>query len=147
MFIAFKALLLGKLKSLRAAFTSGSGSAMVAAVAGLLDSVFLPEAARDLRTIAEGLDEAGKAKEAKATFKLFALAANAAFGLEGSDAITVSAIAHDGDCLGEIDALVAKCEPTVGTAALAGPAAFLTPDQRKRWGEFLGAILRGFVGQ
>ena len=144
MFTFLKTLLLPKLQAAKDAILSGSGATMIDAVAALFDAVGAADAAANLRTAAEGLADGDKAKLAKAEMKLQASVINYLLGLDGDKAITVSATAPGTDGVPpELAACLAACQPTTMTAA--APTAILTPEQRQRFAEFIGAILRGFL--
>lgn len=143
MFSFLKSLLLPKLQIAKDAILSGSGSAMIAAAASLFDAVGALSTASDLRKAAEGLTEGDKVKLAKAEMRLQASLINYLLGLDGDNVITVSAVAPPGDGVPhELAACLAACQPTAMAAA---PTAILTPEQRERFAQFIGAILRGFL--
>ena len=146
MFSFLKSMLLPKLQAAKDAILSGSGSAMIAAVASLFDAVGAPEAAANLRAAAEGLSDGDKAKLAKAEMKLQASLINYLLGLDGDKVITVSALPPVGDeeVPHELAACLAACQPATMTAS-AAPTAIFTPEQRQRFAEFIGAILRALL--
>jgi hypothetical protein len=144
MFGFLKSMLLAKLLAAKDAVLSGSGSAMIAAAAGLFDAVGAADAAANLRAAAKDLSDGDQAKLAKDTMKVQAGLVNYLLGLEGDRVVTVSATTGaDGEVPHELATCICHCGVAT-SVAFGDMAAIFTPDQRARFAAFIAAILRGF---